>query len=91
MNAKQKKVLWIGMILMALMGLFPPWVMVYPSFMGTDIKRSIVIVPAGYAPIFNPPATRGWGAPRLDFSRLFLQWGTVGILVGGLLLILKDK
>ena len=83
MNSKQKKVLWIGIVIVVLMGLFPPW---------TDTLEGFRTEPRGYVIIFKPPYSRGgaWGV-QIDFQRLILQWLIVGFVIGGLLITSKNR
>ncbi len=88
MNKNQKIVIMIGLIVIVLMGVVPPWVHTV-SLLGSQTKYS-----AGYSPIISAPS-RQYDAPAygvsLDISRLLMQWALVGMVAGGLVLILKDK
>lgn len=89
MNGKQKTVLWIGVILVALMGLFPPWFVEGYSY--TSNYRLIL----RYGPIFAPPRDEqlraGLHRYHLDFSRLLAQQLTVVLVAAGLVLALSDR
>ena len=76
MNKNQKIVVVIGLVIIVLMGLFPPWKMI---FGGTPMAL-------GYEFLFSPP-----GIANVDSLRLLVQWLGVCIVVGGFVLILKDK
>ncbi len=67
---KQRWAIWIGVTIIALMGLCPPWMEAYRY----GAARFI-----GYAPIFAPPKSATAG---IDMMRLFLQWFTVAVAVG---------
>lgn len=49
MNTKQKIVLWIGIVIIVSMCLFPPWVRV------VDIAGSRLIASGGYCYLLSPP------------------------------------
>lgn len=76
MNRLQKIILIAGLFLLALLGLFPPYVN----------DNSEVIVDIHYYCIFIPPPDT-----KIDFSR-YLPWmGIIPILTIGLILLFKDK
>jgi hypothetical protein len=83
MNKKQKIVLWIGIAVIVVMGIFPPWV----HRGGPGVEKS-----AGYSFILNGPESYafGWFA-RPDISRLFIQWVIVAVITAGLIITVKDK
>ena len=68
MNEKQKAILVMGIIIIILMGLFPPWV--YTHY-GTYSEYSFIATPP-----------EGRGIVKLDSSRLVLQWIVVLIAAG---------
>ena len=74
MNSKQKFVFLLGVVVIATMGLYPPWKEAGPTGL-----------PIQYAPIFAPPtpldASKGL---EIDLKRLLLQAGVAAILTGGL-------
>lgn len=83
MNAKQKQVVMIGIVLIALMGLIPPWTC---QFRVGEFKAG------GYAFIFDPPS----GGPcfigaEVNISRLLVQWLGVCLVAGGLVWVFKDE
>lgn len=88
MNKNQKIVIMIGLIVIVLMGVVPPWVYTF-SLQGSRSKYS-----AGYSPIVSPPPRQAdhpaYGV-SLDISRLLMQWALVGMVAGGLVLIFKEK
>lgn len=70
-------VLWLGILTLVAMGLFPPWLH----------DRVQFSEPLGYRPLWDPPAaSRG---VRVDFARLGLQWLLVLVVVGGILATLR--
>ncbi len=52
MNLKQKRVIWVGTALIALMGLFPPYYMVVQPPSGGNVRYE---KSAGYGFFFAPP------------------------------------
>ncbi|MDZ4836911.1 MAG: hypothetical protein SGJ27_24275 [Candidatus Melainabacteria bacterium] len=74
MNSKQKFAFLLGVITIALMGLYPPWKEAGPKGL-----------PMQYAPIFAPPtALDPANGLEIDIVRLFVQVGVAAILTGGL-------
>jgi len=76
---RSQVILWIGILLIVLICLFPPWLQPYPHANGSNFM--------GYYFLMFPPDD-GY---QLDFGRLGLQCGIVAIITGGLLYTLKDK
>lgn len=78
MDSPRKKLLCVGLAVIILMGIFPPWVSVLHG------GRVHIEKPAGYAFVFSSPTTAGprYGV-RIDLTRLFLQWVIVAFVVGG--------
>jgi hypothetical protein len=98
MNLKQKTALLIGIIIIILMGIYPPWCIYY------DTPRQKKCI--GYAFITTPAITKMntpyWmGYPEsptydkkaddIDYIRLVFQWAMVVIVTSGFLLMFKDK
>lgn len=91
MNKNQKKVIIAGLVVIVLMGLFPPWI-------HTITDNPLKIERAGnYGFLLSPPPPGRnfpflneniWGV-RLDVSRLLIQWILVVVIVGGLVVFLK--
>ena len=77
MNRNQKIVVIIGLVIIVLMGLFPPWKL---SYQGLSVAK-------GYSFFAISPAYN----TNVDSSRLLVQWLGVCIVVGGIVLILKKK
>jgi hypothetical protein len=78
MNKGQLKVLWIGIGLIALMGLVPPWV-------HKSDGHSVNLL--GYASFFSPPET----ANSVDTQRLEIQWALVAIICAGWAVSVRSK
>ena len=99
MNFRQRFVVFVGVSIMAWMGVYPPWV----HIRGIDRRYA-------YGWIFNPPprpmrelvSTRAsaadfFGGPKpiepepgwrteIDLTRLLIQWAVVALVAGGLAL-----
>jgi hypothetical protein len=82
-----KKILSGALVVVVLMGLFPPWISVYKN------SRFYSKQPLGYSFIFAPPsapeASRAYGV-SVDYPRLSLQWILV-LLLGGLGILFTKK
>ncbi len=91
MNKKQLACLWIGIIVIVLMGLFPPWIIPSSS---EGIKYRI---DRGYKILFSPveiqiPKTEvAFSAATLDMHRLCIQWFMVAVITGGLVCTFKNR
>ena len=86
MNRKQKTFLWIGIAVIVLMGIFPPWISKVEILNSTNQRN------AGYGCILNPPTTNSptWYV-RIDTSRLSVQWVVIAVITSGLILTFKGK
>ena len=72
MSRAQTIAVWVGIVLVVLMGVFPPWNRVSdaPTY---HLERS-----AGYAPVFLPPLDLlRYRYIRVNVRRLLVQWGAV--------------
>lgn len=96
MNTKQKTITWVGIILIALLTMFPPW-----KFTCTVPKYHLVQL-GGYACVFSPPEVpeaiyhRIGGSPifwktGIDTTRLIVPIAGIAIVCGALLLLFKDR
>jgi hypothetical protein len=87
-NDRQTKTVWAGVVIIVLMGLFPPWNYTF------DRPQIHSAKPAAYAPIYLPPQPEhdsvGCGV-SIDFSRLMIQLVLVVIIVAALAIKFKDK
>lgn len=98
MNPRQKSVLVVGIFLVGLAALYPPWIFVdqYLTRGGEqDIER-----PAGYYFFFAPPTPdRPPDARpsliatlrRIDTRQLTVEWAAIVLVVAGLLLLLRSR
>ena len=85
----RKIVLWIGILVIVAMAVYPPW---QRTIDRTSIKKTVRL---DYAPIFDPPEIDvGWGSYYglyVDFARLSIQWGLVALITGALMWTLPSK
>jgi len=72
MDKKQTKIMWIGIIVFVLMGLFPP----YEVIRKVDQAGRIIEGPIKYEFFLSPPGD-------IDFTRLIIQWVIVSVLTVG--------
>ena len=77
MNRKQTIAMWIGILVFALMGLYPPW-------RGNTTGREFFI---GYDSILQSEASPF----KIDTVRLFVQWAMVAVITSGIITTLRDK
>jgi hypothetical protein len=94
MNAKQKKILVVGIAVAVLMGVFPPWTDSFLFDSGAEGKFQSQS-PAGYSFIADPPHAANPQMQMLhtftiDVSRLFVQWVVVVLAVGGGLVYFRE-
>jgi hypothetical protein len=83
--------LWVGVGLMLLMGLYPPWV-VYTYRTGDMPMSGGPLSSYGHAFLFNPPWTLGSRPGQyafVDLSRLIVQWVVVASVTVALVLTLN--
>jgi len=86
MNAKQRRLLQVGIAVAVLMGVFPPWT---DSFRNEHLHLHSQGA-AGYAFILDPPKTKMLHSITIDGTRLLVQWIVVGLAVGCGLLYLRE-
>ena len=80
MNKKQLIVMWVGIGIIVLMGLFPPLMLC--------AEGSKAFLDYG----FIIPQLKGAEKVSLvDFTRLLTQWGIVSALTTGFIITFKDK
>lgn len=82
MNKKQIIVLWIGIAVIVIMGIFPPWIVGQTILSPKD---------GGYRFVLSHPEVRSLDCYSLNTSRLLVQWIMVVAITGGLLVTLKEK
>ncbi len=102
MNKKQRTIIIIGLGIILLMGLIPPWKCAFSVARLPRLER-----PAGYGFIFYPPSpvkvakseefgSTFMGRPsywsvQLDVKRLLIQWAVVIIAMAGIFLVFKEN
>ena len=80
MNKKQLIALWSGIIIISLMGIFPPWVT------EGNVRGAHIYALAKYSFILTPPysdAERTISIHHIDFSKLIIQWFIIGLICTG--------
>jgi hypothetical protein len=79
--------MWIGISIVALMGICPPWVETQASYRGPVSEE-----PLGYSLLVCPPKSDGgWSGVGIDVVRLTLQWFVVALITGGAIVTKADK
>lgn len=76
MNKKQIKVLWIGIFIFVLIGIFPPLKDWPRPVRDTNIPQIYTIFDSGI---------------KVDGTKLFVYWSIIIVLTGGLIYTFKDK
>jgi hypothetical protein len=83
-NRHQRRVAALGLVLLALLGLFPPWAQSVTAPGGFHKE-----LPLAYAFILKPPQPQSdLYSVTLDFRRLAVSWAVVMFVVGGLVVLL---
>jgi hypothetical protein len=90
LNTKQRRLIWVGIVIIAIMGVFPPWTHTFKNHL------TYSEVPAGYCFIASPPnkliPSSIFSGVKVDMARLLVQLiGTMIILSLGLLATAKRK
>jgi hypothetical protein len=87
MNKKQVVISIIGVAIVFLMGIIPPWKIVDTSSM------TYREMPAGYYFIFAPPEPdeEELLGVKLDLSRLAVQWVTILFVIAAALFLTQEK
>ena len=72
MNKKQRSAIIIGIVLISILALIPPW----------EYNHSQTV----YRPIFTPPPIKDRSIPSIDHSRLYIPMiPVVGLTIAGVL------
>ena len=82
MNKTQLLIMWVGIAIVVLMGIFPPWATIVQAthhYLG----HSFILL----TPRLRPNATIIF----IDLTRLLPQWIMVAVIVGGMIISFKDK
>lgn len=85
MNKKQLIALWAGIIIISLMGIFPPWIMTGQSQIPIRLQfkyRFILLPPKMSGKEVIAPGYHISGH-HIDFSTLSIQWLIVGLICTG--------
>jgi hypothetical protein len=89
MTTQAKTALWVGIVIIVAMSLFPPWVVFQTSSSrGVVYSGYTVVYSKGYAPLFMPPESYN---SFVDLSRLVVQWVIVAAITLGLVVTLNQK
>ncbi len=82
MNSRQRMVLWVGLLVIVAMGIYPPWIFRYG-----DIRLG-----RRYALITEPPSYGDFPGPlaTLDANQLGIEWGAVVVISASLMYIWRD-
>lgn len=86
MNKKQLISLWVGIVIIVLMGLFPPW-----FFMTVSSRSGMGYRRATNYKFITPRPRSGNIEAEIDFSLLCIQWVIVAAITTGLVVTFKDK
>ena len=82
MNSRQRMVLWIGLLVIVVMGVYPPWAFRYGEiWLGR--RYALITKPPSYGSFSGPLAT-------LDANQLGIQWAAVVMIGAGLMYIWRD-
>ena len=87
-NPIQKKIIMVGIGIIILMGLFPPWTNTF------HYKTAYSKKPAGYAFILTPPKKRAQSIAygiELDVTRLIVQWMIIFMATGLVVMLTATK
>jgi len=84
-NRHQRTALYAGLIIIVIIGLFPPWTAVHKNGL------SPVNSPLGYRPLFLPESLPPDWECDLNIAALLFSWLIAVILTGGAMLWLRDR
>ena len=91
MNKTQLAVLWIGIGIFVLMGLFPPWMVATPqggNYFATGFGS--ILGPPYFEPTEGTASKSHWKC-RMDVGQLSAQWAMVTVMTAGLIYALRNK
>jgi len=86
MKTRHKVVIWIGLLLVLLLCISPPWTVTERHRRGYSTTN-----PAGHWFLMEPLPTRDNLSLRIDYARLGLECVTVGIAVAGFVLLTQSR
>ena len=79
---KKRNIIKLALVLILVVGLYPPWIQTFKA-RTVDSENSI-----GHHSIFKPPKSDNIvHGHKIDMLRVWLYWGMVVIVAGGLVLI----
>src|SRR5262245_20208755 len=87
MTDRAMRSLWVGIAIVVLMGLFPPWVESRTSSSSLPHTGYTAFYSRGYSFLFAPPTENS--AAFIDLSRLMVQWVIVAAITLGLVAALN--
>jgi len=79
MSREQKIALWVGVALIVLAGLFPPWIYLK--------NKHSVPQPADFGLLFWPPLE----STSIDISRLLVIWATIAVVTLAAVVTLTER
>ncbi len=84
MNKRQLIVLWLGIAIFVLMGLFPPWYGKYHQ--SKPLAHSFAFI------LLRPEIHQhGKGWMKINTTQLIIQWSIVTVITSGLVLSFKKR
>ena len=86
LNRAQKAVLSLGIAVVALMTMFPPWTQTITRTISNSAGVAMLHRAYGYGPIWAPPKGVGFA---VDFPLLLTQIAVTALVVGGIVWLLK--
>ena len=89
MNRKQIICLWIGISIIVLMGIFPPWIYVKQWYGGVEtfVLYHFILTP----PHPNIHDNNALPGVRIYTAQLCFQWVIVAVLTGGFIITFRDR
>lgn len=91
MDDRRRKVLIIGLVLAALVGLFPPW---ERRAYQAESHALYAVIQAGHAPLFLPPKPIGGSGLiqtyNVAYGRLLAYWAIILLGTGAAYLLVGD-
>jgi hypothetical protein len=83
MNSRQRMVLWVGLLVIVVTGIYPPWAFRYGEiWLGR--RYALITEPPSYGSFSGPSAT-------LDANQLGIQWAAVVAVSASLMYIWRDQ
>jgi hypothetical protein len=76
-------VLRVGIVLMVMVGLFPPWMV--KTVAGGNIEHILYGTTMVYAFLFTGPSLHSLDQAGIDLPVLLIEWTIIALVVGGLI------